>query len=329
MSHLNTVEEVAGLIKAGKILLLAGDEELLKQLPKGTWIAGTIPYFMDVDGGIQTADKIFVNDITNSGIAFGTKMYSVAELPSIPRDCPDDGVSYLILPGMSEAHLKYALEAPSYDGMYLSPIIGWIAGINLSYLGKISPKVVDGRTGEISDNKAAVLSVTLKPTQMAEIDIINLFRQGGGDTLMFEEPGFSTRDVLVNGQKQNFAGYIKSKGIDIRYPLVADYNGVMVNISFQSVDEENQRVNFYAPIFKGVEYKIAENVGDYVTGFGALLPKNLKDGDVVFSCNCILNYLYAELEGKKTAGMNGPITFGEVAYQLLNQTLVYVRIIDK
>ena len=49
---------------------------------------------------------------------------------------------------------------------------------------------------------------------------------------------------------------------------------------------------------------------------------------VVFSCNCILNYLYSELEGKKTGSFVGPITFGEVAYQLLNQTLVYLKIED-
>ena len=45
-----------------------------------------------------------------------------------------------------------------------------------------------------------------------------------------------------------------------------------------------------------------------------------------FSCNCVLNYLYAGLEGKKTGEFNGPATFGEIAYQLLNQTLVYLTI---
>jgi hypothetical protein len=49
---------------------------------------------------------------------------------------------------------------------------------------------------------------------------------------------------------------------------------------------------------------------------------------IIFSCNCILNYLYSGLKGKKTAGITGPATFGEIAYQLLNQTMVYLRIID-
>ena len=46
--------------------------------------------------------------------------------------------------------------------------------------------------------------------------------------------------------------------------------------------------------------------------------------NIAFSCNCILNYLYSELEGKQTGPITGPITFGEVAYQLLNQTMVYL-----
>ena len=47
----------------------------------------------------------------------------------------------------------------------------------------------------------------------------------------------------------------------------------------------------------------------------------------VFSCNCILNYLYCGLEGKKIPPYCGPVTFGEIAYQLLNQTLVYCEIL--
>ncbi|MBN2104582.1 hypothetical protein JW835_11135 [bacterium] len=65
-------------------------------------------------------------------------------------------------------------------------------------------------------------------------------------------------------------------------------------------------------------------MGNYVESFESKLPKDLADPD--FSCNCILNYLYSELEGKKTGNIVGPITFGEIAFQLLNQTLVYLTI---
>jgi len=47
-----------------------------------------------------------------------------------------------------------------------------------------------------------------------------------------------------------------------------------------------------------------------------------------FACNCILNYLYGKLEGKKTGDITGPITFGEIAHQLLNQTMVRLYLHD-
>jgi hypothetical protein len=44
----------------------------------------------------------------------------------------------------------------------------------------------------------------------------------------------------------------------------------------------------------------------------------------VFMCNCILNFLYGELEGKKTGALQGAITFGEIAFKLLHQTLLHL-----
>ena len=54
----------------------------------------------------------------------------------------------------------------------------------------------------------------------------------------------------------------------------------------------------------------------------------LDTDNVVFSCNCVLNYLFSNLENKKTGAFVGPVTFGEIAYQLLNQTLVYLEVKD-
>jgi hypothetical protein len=325
MAHLKTVEEVTGLIKNHKHLLLAGDEQLLRKLPNGHWIGGSIPYFMEDEGGIQTADKIYVDDVTHLSHNVRIKAYSVNELPNIPKDCPQNGVSFIIIPGLSETHLTYAKEAPTYDGMYMSPIIGWIAGIDLKDLGSVTPKVFNGETGTAEENKAVLMHMELTGKQLATIDIINLFKQGDGDTLTFDEDGFQATNVYVNGQKTNFVQYVKKNNIDTKLPLVADYNGAMINTSFQVVDEENDVVKFYAPVFKGIEYKIAAPVKNYTSDFERQVP-NVKKEQVGFACNCILNYLYAELEGKKTGNMTGPITFGEIAYQLLNQTFTYVKV---
>jgi hypothetical protein len=39
-----------------------------------------------------------------------------------------------------------------------------------------------------------------------------------------------------------------------------------------------------------------------------------------------LNFIYGGLEGKKTGDITGPMTFGEIACRLLNQTMVFFEI---
>jgi hypothetical protein len=167
------------------------------------------------------------------------------------------------------------------------------------------------------------MHVSLPATQAAELDIVNIFRQGSGDTISFSEAGFAASDCLVNDRPANLAEYIGRTGVDTRLPLTADYCGSIINVSLQAVEAESGTVRFYAPVFPGVTYRFAEPVPDYAEAFAKALPKG---DDSLFSCNCILNYLYGELEGKHTGEVFGPITFGEIAHLLLNQTLVQLKI---
>lgn len=48
--------------------------------------------------------------------------------------------------------------------------------------------------------------------------------------------------------------------------------------------------------------------------------------NIVFACNCILNHTYGHMEGHRLGTLEGPVTFGEVAFQLVNQTLVYLEL---
>jgi len=86
------------------------------------------------------------------------------------------------------------------------------------------------------------------------------------------------------------------------------------------------RVEFFAPVVSGIEYRLAMPVMDYVSEFEARL-KELSPDSVLFSCNCILNYLHSNLAGRRTGALVGPVTFGEIAFQLLNQTLVYIEVV--
>jgi hypothetical protein len=323
MNGLHTRDATAGLIASGKRLLLAGDEALLTALPKGDWIGGTIPYFMTSEGGLDTAERIFVTELPpGSGVTI--RRYDASSLSGLAADHPGHGFTILLIPAFSEVHADYAKNVAHYPGIFDRPVVGWISGVALGDIGTVSPKVFDGTSGVASTDHAVALHVELPEQDLVSVDIINLFEPGGGDTISFLETGFSVTDALIGGKPTNLARYLKANGTDTRLPLVADYSGAKVNVSIQKVDADAGVVDFYAPIFPDVAYHIAAPVGDYVSGFAAALDPG---GTVpTFSCNCILNYVYAELQGRSTNPLVGPMTFGEIAYMLLNQTAVYLTI---
>lgn len=321
---LATVEDVKKLLSNGKKLVLAADEKLLLSLPKGEWIAGTIPYFMTDVGGMVARDKIFVDEMPSFLRSCRIGTYSELELPQIVADSPPNGFSVAILPAFSKVHQDYAMNAPSYDDIFFKSIIGWVSGIHLGDLGSASPLVFSGATGESTGSKAVVMHVELPAEYRSNISVVNIFEQGDGDEISFPAGGFQVTDCFINGGRKNFHDYVLEKKIDTRLPLVADFCGTMVNVSIQALVENEKAVQFYAPVFEGVGYRIAGLVEDYAAKFHAAVPT--KSAKPVFACNCILNFLYGELEGKKTGAITGPMTFGEIAYQLLNQTMVFLEI---
>jgi hypothetical protein len=321
-------DEVVQKISQGKKLLLAGDEQVIQALPTGQWIAGTIPYFMSENGGIFSQNQIYVTELPAYVSNVTICKYNEVTIANVYKDAPENGFSVIIIPALSPTHFSFALNAPKYDKFAASNLIGWIAGTDLKTLGKAIPKVYSGRHNGPVEKEAVVMHIELPKEKITDINIINIFKQGNGDLITFSEDGFSTEEVFINGNKQNFADYIAENNLDTRLPLVANYCGAMVNTSFQEIDKLRKRVDFYAPVFKDVQYKIADPVIDYVANFNHQMPREDVD-KIFFSCNCILNYLYSELEGKKTGPVTGPVTFGEIAYQLVNQTMAYITIVDK
>lgn len=325
-NKLHEKASVIDMINQGQSLILAGHESVLNELPSGSWIGGTIPYFMNEDGGCSTADKIFVTQLPDFIQSSSIKSYSNDTLKNVYLDGPSNGFGVIIIPATSATHASFALESHTYENFAANPLIGWISGVFLDDLGKVTPKVIDGTTKSIMDDGAVVMNIELPANKVADIDIINVFQQGDSDVLTFPTDGFSATDVFVNGEKTNFYDYVTSNNIDLKLPIVADMYGTQINTSFQGLNEEEKKADFYAPVFKDVQYKIAKETENYQQEFTSRIPADATN--VFFSCNCILNYLYAELEGKQTAEFTGPITFGEIAYQLLNQTLVYITIQD-
>lgn len=325
MRHLLEPEAVQALIRRGELLLLAGDEALLRRLPPGRWIGGTIPYFMTEDGGVCDRRRIYV-DRPGPGLEFrGVRRYGAHDVARVYLDLSPGAVGVMIAPAMSPVHRAFALDAPSYPRFASCPLFGWIAGVHLDDLGRERPRVFDGTTGEGLDEDAVVLALGLLSGWAAELAILNIFEPGDGPTLVFPETSFTVTTAEVDGRRVSFLEYVEEARLDVRLPLVADYCGARVNVSFQALDRPAREVRMFAPVFAGVPYRHARSVGDYVRAFESAVPRGLGGADAL-TCNCVLNYLHSSLEGRSTGGITGPITFGEIAYQLLNQTMVYLTV---
>ena len=315
------VREAAELINQGRLLHIAGDESLLKMLPAGNWIGGTTPYFITNGGAASAKDRLFVNEIKGA-LDFRIQTYTAGDIESIVKNAFTSGLTFLVLPYESEAAAVYSKRAPYIDNLYMTPVIGWVSGFDLHVRGQAL--TFDG-TGHAYCDRAAALHIKLPENRIANIKTINIFHPDPlGDTLEFYEDTYAVERCRINGLDASFADYIAENGINSKLPLTADYNGVNINVSIRSVDRQSGVVRLFAPVFAGVRYRLAKNVDDYEAQFKAEM-KNEENAKPVFSCNCICNYLYGNLAGKKTPPFEGPVTFGEIAYQVLNQTLVFVE----
>ena len=314
-------DEVSKQINNGSLLHIAGTEALLKKLPKGKWIGGSTEYFMAKDGGKVSGELLFVTEFPYE--SYSVKSYDASSISNVAVDAFDSGFSIIILPFDSAVHKEYAENAAGYKDLFMKDVVGWISGMNLGISGQ-TPVAVNGMTGEAFSDKAVALHLKVPDNKTVSINIVNIFEQDESSPIIkFTEEGFSVKKCLVDGKETVFADYIAENGIDTKLPLIGNYSGVWINTSFRSI--ENGVVNFYAPVFDSIEYKLAKDISDYSAAFHSHL-EGISDANAVFSCNCILNFLYGELEGKSIEAFAGPITFGEVAYQLVNQTLVYVTV---
>jgi len=326
-SELLTVAEVAQMITSGKKLLLAGDEQLLAALPAGDWVGGTTPYFMANHHGLFTKQKIFVTELPACHTEIQVKTYDADSVAQCYNDAPAHGFSFIIIPASSNTHFAFALNAPSFENFAMRPLIGWIAGVHLDEIWQAQPKVYAGPDRRELTDGAVIMHVSLPLNKVADIGITNTFEQGDGDVITFAASGFSARDAFVNGERVNFRDYIQERRFDMKLPLVSDYSGTMINVSFVEKIGPHGEVSFYAPVFRGVEYKHAKPVHNYIEQF-IRNSSGAVGVQILVSCNCVLNYVYSGFKNSDALYTSGPFTFGEIAYQLLNQTMVYLRIIN-
>lgn len=321
-----SIAEVQAEIAAGESLFLAGSQNALSQLPRGNWVGGTICYFMTEEGGLQAEDQIFVTRIPAFSLGAEAADYGPENLAQLYRDAPVNGFTFVIMPVSTEVLKTFAEQAPTFNGFLLRPVVGWVSGVRLDRRGKDLAAVFNGKTGADYTDRCVALHVALPAKKVADLDIVNIFESGGGDVVRFEEAGFNVTGCLIDGKPENLADYINRTALGTEFPLVGDYNGTSINVSFHSADTVTGVTSLSAPVFPGVAHRFAKPVAEYSAAFDDAIVLEAHEPD--FACNCVLNYVYGKLEGRKTGKITGPMTFGEIAHQLLNQTMVRLYLRD-
>ena len=317
---LKTVAETADLINRQKLLHISGSRSLLRKLPCGNWIGGSTEYFMGKTGGQVNDQRLDVRELNFDTYKFA--LYDVGHLTDITKDAYSNGFSIAIMPFDSDVHIEFAKNASNYEDIFLKNIVGWISGCTVK---GIDPMVIDGRTGDVFDDKAVVLHVSLPEEKTVSIGIVNIFTpEENSPVIEFTEDSFHITTCLIDGKEDVLADYLLKNKINTKLPLIGDYSGTGINIGIKSVG--NGVVEAFAPVFKGIEYRTAKNIGNYAEAFREHI-NSIGNLESEFACICFLNFLHGELEGEDLGGFYGPITLGEIAYQFVNQSLVYMQIV--
>ena len=315
------VEEVSEMIREGKKLLLAGDAKLLSQLPKGDWIGGSTPYFiLYPEQMIESTEKIFVHCLPDFVDAVEIREYDSSNIKNIFCDAPKNGFTVLIMPFSTPVANEYILNVVNFENFAAYPVCGWISGQPLDKLLKEKSFTASGIGTSLSSDKGVAMHISLPETKYAEVHILNPYEQGDGDVVTFENSGQIVENACINGVKQNLAEYLSKNNIDYKnIPMVANYSGAMLNTNCLEV--RNDIVHLSTAVFERIEYRFAK-MNPKVTAL------ELDDDRIVFSLTCVHNYFRPDIIEKYLKNMNGPVVFGEIAYQLLNRTTVYVTIGD-
>ena len=104
--------------------------------------------------------------------------------------------------------------------------------------------------------------------------------------------------------------------------LVFDMHGAYINREILNIDANKKQVTFYAPVMDGDIYRIGKKNENYLDGYNRVV-KDRKN--VLFTLSCIVYFTQGGFDGQPICA-NGIITFGEIAYQLLNKTVVTLEV---
>ena len=324
-NKLYSKEQVIEFIKQGRIMHLCGNENTLKDLPKGNWVAGMSPYFMDDVGKISDS-KIYVDDF--SFIAEDCEMATFDEVDIheiAKRNKYSNGFIFMVLPIDSQVYYTFASHSLEYDHIYDNPVVGYVSSVHVEDYGKVQPKVAIGSESVLHADKAAVLYVKVSDRLRVRTEIMNLDTiDHDSAPVRFPKNSFIQGDCLIDGKPGKIANYLEEQKSRIgHYPqLITSQNGALVIRDIKSVDLNTGEVIFFSPAYESDTYYTVKYNNDYFATFNRRLGRKT---DVIACMSCTSYFLQGDFEYRHI-DFNGVYTFGEIAYQLLNKTIVTLEV---
>ncbi|WP_234729863.1 DUF6976 family protein [Acidocella facilis] len=320
-----TPKDVSRLIEAGHVLIVAGEEATLSQLPAGRWIGGTTAWFLLPDGVGPAQGRLIYTDLT--GIARHAALFAFdeTELPHLSTFYPPHGFAVLLLPGRSALLERVATSMLDWDGLYNAPLTGWVSGVALEALGQSTPKIFCGN-GTPHDDRAALLYVTLPNELYPELSVINPFGVGAGPGIVFPDRGYASAGLCrIGGETMRLRAFLDQAVADPGLPLIADRDGALVNNTILNLGAAQEAVEFLCPLDPGLMYRFAEPLPAYEAAF-ARAARDLDLAGAVLSALCIGSLRHLTAEMRRHLPAVAPVTFGQIGYTVLTQTLTCLNI---
>lgn len=346
--QLYDLEQVKKFISDGRAMVLSGGEEVLSSLPKGNWIGGTSTYFMNTDKAVVSKQKIFVDDFTDVAENFKISLYSTKNIHEISIDAYENGFTTLILPSDSPVYSDFGFNSLSYDKIFNNPVVGFVAGVipdeivNKYETSDGSDKVYDrtkregdnevplptvfnGQTLEKYHDVGVAMHVELPDNKVARVEILNVEQiDKDSPNITFPKTDFVQSECFIDGERHNIADFLLKEVQRTNYNIVADYNGSIVSRDIKLINPLLREVHFYTAVFDDEVYYLASRIDDYKRMFDRDLEFINKD-NVLYSCVCMSCYMRGDLDQRKI-DIEGVFGFGEIAYHVLNRTLIYLEI---
>ena len=172
-----------------------------------------------------------------------------------------------------------------------------------------------------------MMHVALPPGKHAEVAILNIFEKGTGPAITFPATGFSATTAQIDGRERSFADYVEDRP---RHPPAPRRR--LLRREDQRELPGRRQVEGRGPVLRSGVRRGPLPPRPACRRLRARLHLGAPTGlteRIALSCNCILNFVNSSLEGRTTGEIVGPTTFGEIAYQLLNQTMVYLTVSDR